>query len=134
MVWAFNLTMRTCVRGSKGIAARAHFQRAIERGHLLSAETAARALPKPLTLSDALALLLLIAHEDPRRYSRAAARWLGRSSSSAGSAWRTRPLHSRRCPRSGCPAALEMLAELGNRYGVPNIEGVLRRFHAAGVK
>ena len=29
------------------------------------------------------------------------------------------------------PAALEMLAELGSRYRVANIEGVLRRFWAA---
>jgi hypothetical protein len=32
----------------------AHFQRAIERRHLLSAETAARELLQPLNLSDAL--------------------------------------------------------------------------------
>ena len=43
----------------------AHFQRSIERGNLLSAETAARHLPKPIALADALALLLLIAVEDP---------------------------------------------------------------------
>src|SRR5215208_6424380 len=44
--------------GPKG-SPHAHFQRAIERRHLLSAETAARHLPKPLSLADALALLLL---------------------------------------------------------------------------
>jgi hypothetical protein len=106
----------------------AHFQRAIERGHLLSAETAARHLPRPIALADALALLLLIAVEDPPRYSRAAARWHGRFVVECGlsledDALALAALTSVRFS----PAAVEMLAELGSRYRVPNIEGALRR-------
>ena len=45
----------------------AQFQRAIERGNLLSAETAARQLGR-LTLADALRLTLLIREEAPERF------------------------------------------------------------------
>ena len=53
------------------------FQRAVERGNLLAAETAARELG-PLPLADALELLLLIAAKEPTRFERAAVRWFGR--------------------------------------------------------
>jgi hypothetical protein len=53
------------------------FQRAIERGHLLHAEVAARELGR-LALADALALTALIARDDPSRFGRAAVRWYGR--------------------------------------------------------
>jgi hypothetical protein len=110
----------------------AHFQRAIYHGHLLSAETAARGLPKPIALADALALLLLIALEDPPRYSRAAARWHGRFVVECGlnledDALALAALSAIRFN----PAAFEMLAELGMRYRVTNIEGTLRRFRTA---
>ena len=110
----------------------AHFQRSIERGHLLSAETAARHLPKPIALAVALALLLLIAVEDPARYSRAAARWHGRFVVECGlsledDALALAALSALRLST----AAVEMLAELGSRYRVANIEGVLRCFRAA---
>lgn len=116
---------------SKG-SPHAHFERSIERGHLLSAETAARHLPKPVALADALALLLLIASEDPRRYSRAAARWHGRFVVECGltledAALALAALSAVRFS----PAALEMLAELGTRYRVANIESALRRCRAA---
>ena len=93
------------------------FQRSIERGHLLSAETAARHLPRPIALADALALLLLIAAEDPPRYSRAAARWHGRFVVECGlsledDALALAALSSVRFS----PAAVEMLAELGARW------------------
>jgi hypothetical protein len=55
----------------------ARFQRALQSGRLVHAETAAREL-HTLNLADALALLVLIAKEDPRRYGRAAVRWHGR--------------------------------------------------------
>jgi len=55
---------------------RAIFERAIERGNLLVAETVLRAeIPRP-TLLDLLELTALIAQKDPRRHGRAAARWL----------------------------------------------------------
>jgi hypothetical protein len=55
---------------------RAIFQRAIERGNLLVAETTLRAeIPRP-TLGDLLELTALIAQKDTRRFSRVAARWL----------------------------------------------------------
>jgi hypothetical protein len=54
------------------------FQRAIERGNLLVAETVLRAeIPRP-TLGDLLELTALIAMNDPRRHQRTAARWLVR--------------------------------------------------------
>ena len=53
------------------------FQRAIERGNLLSAETAARQLGR-LTLADALRLTLLIREEAPERFPQVAARWHAR--------------------------------------------------------
>ncbi len=55
---------------------RAVYQRAIERGNLLVAETTLRAeIPRP-TLTDLLELTALIAQRDPGRFSRVAARWL----------------------------------------------------------
>jgi hypothetical protein len=55
---------------------RAVFQRAIERGNLLVAETTLRGeIPRP-TLLDLLELTALIAQKDPRRHGRVAARWL----------------------------------------------------------
>lgn len=56
---------------------RATYQRAIERGNLLVAETVLRELGRP-TLSELLELTILIAFKDPRRHSRVAARWLAR--------------------------------------------------------
>ena len=53
------------------------FQRALDRSNLLNAETAARELGQ-LTLPDALRLLTLLAAKEPRRYERAAVRWLER--------------------------------------------------------
>jgi hypothetical protein len=53
------------------------FQRALQGGQLFHAELAARELGK-LKLPDALDLALLIARDDPVRYSRAAVRWHGR--------------------------------------------------------
>src|SRR5438132_1157107 len=57
--------------------ARGRFQRAIKRGHLLAAETAARELGA-LSLSDALALCLLYEAETDPRFERAFRRWLSR--------------------------------------------------------
>lgn len=54
------------------------FQRAVERGNLLVAETVLRGeIPRP-TLMDLLEVTTLIALKDPRRHQRAAARWLVR--------------------------------------------------------
>jgi hypothetical protein len=55
----------------------AFFRRAIAAGNLIAAEAGARELGQ-LTLEDALDLTLLIARRDPRRYPRAARRWLER--------------------------------------------------------
>jgi hypothetical protein len=106
-----------------------HFQRAIERRHLLSAETAARALPQPISLADGLALLLLIAEEDPARYGRAAARWHGRFviEHRVGLEDATLALAALTAIRWN-RAAIDVIAELGSRYRVANIEAALRRF------
>jgi hypothetical protein len=53
------------------------FQRAIERGNLLQALALGRELPR-LSLDSALALLLLIAEQDPDRFRLAAPRWHAR--------------------------------------------------------
>jgi hypothetical protein len=54
---------------------RATFNRAIERGNLLVAETVLRELGRP-TLGELLELTILIAQRDPRRHARVSARWL----------------------------------------------------------
>jgi hypothetical protein len=54
---------------------RATFNRAIERGNLLVAETVLRELGRP-TLSELLELTILIGFKDPRRYPRVGTRWL----------------------------------------------------------
>jgi hypothetical protein len=56
---------------------RAVFQRAIDRGNLVMAETTLRELGRP-TLVELLDLTALIALRDPRRYRRVAARWVFR--------------------------------------------------------
>jgi hypothetical protein len=56
---------------------RAVFQRAIDRGNLMMAETTLRELGRP-TLVELLDLTALIALRDPRRYRRVAARWVFR--------------------------------------------------------
>jgi hypothetical protein len=53
------------------------FQKALKRRNVLQATTLARELGS-LSLAPALALTILYAYEDPARYDRAAARWLGR--------------------------------------------------------
>src|SRR5262249_40464801 len=57
--------------------AHGRFQRAIAGRNLLNAETAAREMGG-LSLADALALCELLAATDPKRYERAALRWLQR--------------------------------------------------------
>jgi hypothetical protein len=54
---------------------RATFQRAIEHGNLMVAETVLRELGRP-TLLELLDLTALIAEKDVGRYGRVAARWL----------------------------------------------------------
>src|SRR3954464_463197 len=58
--------------------AHARFTRAIQRGHLLAAETAARELGV-LSTADALALCLLYQRAGDARFERAFRRWLGRA-------------------------------------------------------
>ena len=57
--------------------ARGRFQRAIHARHPQNAETAAREMGG-LSLADALLLCELLAKADPKRYERAALRWLQR--------------------------------------------------------
>ena len=55
----------------------ARFRRAIESGNLALIRGAAGELPV-VNLDDALAILPVIASEEPERYERAACRWLAR--------------------------------------------------------
>ena len=64
------------VQQSKGTP-HGRFQRAVERRNVLAAESAARELGS-LSLRDALALTVLLAEREPRRFDRAAVRWHGR--------------------------------------------------------
>jgi hypothetical protein len=68
-------------RGGISLSAQGHpraiYQRAIERGNLLVAETTLREIGR-VTLTDALQLTALIAVKDPRRHARVSARWLAR--------------------------------------------------------
>jgi hypothetical protein len=61
---------------SQGTAS-GRFTRAIKRGHLLAAETAAREMGS-LSLSEALSLCLLLERENDERWQRAFRRWLRR--------------------------------------------------------
>ena len=67
--------------GKAGLTAQGHpratFQRAIERGNLLIAETVLREIGR-VSLVEALQLTALIAVKDPRRHARVSARWLAR--------------------------------------------------------
>jgi hypothetical protein len=58
-------------------SAHGRFTRAVARGNVFAAETAARELRR-LGLDDALALTALLAEANPARYERAAVRWHGR--------------------------------------------------------
>jgi hypothetical protein len=53
------------------------FARAVQRGNVFQAEIAARELGQ-LSLADALSLCEMLAARDPRRFERAAQRWLQR--------------------------------------------------------
>jgi hypothetical protein len=55
----------------------ARFRRSLDVGRLGLVLAAAAELPR-LSLADALEVLVLMADQDPDRYSRAAVRWLGR--------------------------------------------------------
>jgi hypothetical protein len=57
--------------------ARGRFQRAIHARHVENAEMAAREMGS-VSLADALLLCELLASTDPKRYERAALRWLQR--------------------------------------------------------
>ena len=56
---------------------RHQFQRALERGSVIDAVSAAKAMGR-LSLGDALALCVVLAERDPVQYPRAAARWVAR--------------------------------------------------------
>lgn len=55
----------------------ARFKKAVDAGNLLQIRTAAAELPQ-VQLHDALAILPVIAAQEPAKYERAATRWLAR--------------------------------------------------------
>jgi hypothetical protein len=106
----------------------AHFQRSIELGHLLSAETAARQLGR-LSHADALALTLLIKEKKPARFPRAAARWHARFVLDAdGVGLGDSQVLLAALVALPDPRAAKVLSELARRYGVANVDPVLRHF------
>src|SRR5690349_2331528 len=93
------------------------FQRAIHARHVQNAEMAARAMGG-LSLADALLLCELLASTDPKRYERAARRWLQRFTD------------ERLPPLSEIALAASALAELrhGQRaVGVDALKRLVRR-------
>jgi hypothetical protein len=69
--------VRTCVRGTEGVAARVLPARCRtrQRGRC---DRGRRQLPQQVGLADALALCVLLAEKEPERFNRAAVRWHGR--------------------------------------------------------
>jgi len=63
----------------------ARFRRALETGNEALVTAAALELPR-IALEDALRICLVLRDGDPRRYERAAVRWLGRFALEAASA------------------------------------------------
>jgi hypothetical protein len=63
--------------GSQIASLGADFQRAIQQGNLVVAESVARELGR-LSLEEALSLLFLYAEKEPIKFERAALRWLAR--------------------------------------------------------
>jgi hypothetical protein len=97
--------------------ARGRFQRAIHSRNVLAAEIAAREMGG-LSLADALSLCELLAAVDPKRYERAALRWLQRF------------IDERLPPLTEVALAAAALAELrhGQRaVGVDALKRVVRR-------
>ena len=93
------------------------FQRAIHARHLQNAEMAAREMGG-LSLADALLLCELLAKADPKRYERAALRWLQRF------------IEERLPPLTEVALAAAALAELrhGQRaVGVDVLKRIVRR-------
>lgn len=109
---------------------RAHFQRAVERRHLLSAEAAARQLGR-LSLADALALCLLMAEQNPERFDRAAARWHARlvlETSGMGIAESQLALGAAASLLTSSRAeGAETLRGLARRYRVASVDAALAR-------
>ncbi len=58
------------------------FQRAVRKGNVWLAEESARDLERPLSLKDALRLLMLY-RKQPEKYEKAAARWIARYAAEA---------------------------------------------------
>jgi hypothetical protein len=97
--------------------AHGRFQRAIHRRHLQAAEMAAREMGG-LSLADALMLCELLAKADPKRYERAALRWLQRF------------IDERLPPLTEVALAASTLAELRHgtrKTGVDALKAIVRR-------
>ena len=111
------------------------FQRAIERGHLVHAELAARELGW-LNLGDALALTVLIAKEGESRYGRAAARWHARFAAEAKGleSWESLlVLAALAALPHDEEIALPLIQRLARRHGV-GVEGSSRERETSGVR
>ena len=69
--------MRTCVRVSIKGSPYGNFRRALETSNLTVISAAAAELPA-ISLEDALSICILVFRQEPRRFERAALRWIGR--------------------------------------------------------
>src|SRR5262245_50452354 len=94
--------------------AHGRFQRAIAARNVLNAETAAWEMGG-LSLADALSLCELLAASDPKRYERAALRWLQRF------------VDERLPPLTEVALAASALAELRHGRRAVGVEALLRR-------
>jgi hypothetical protein len=106
----------------------AHFQRAIERRHLTSAEAAARDLPR-LSLADALALCVLMGDQDPEKFQRAGARWHARfvlEARAIGLLDSQLALAAVAALPNGNKEAIRVVCALAKHYRMPNLDRALR--------
>jgi hypothetical protein len=93
----------------------------------LEAESAARELGE-LSLSDALALLLVIAAREPAQFEPAAIRWHGRFEvNTRGVGFAESEMLLRRAPRASARFGLETIARLAERFRTQSVALEARR-------
>lgn len=117
-------------------SAHAQLRRALDRGNLLSALSAARDCPV-VPLEEALELCLLMREKEPGRYRRAAARWAARWSSELPGVdlAESQLVHAALAGLGGADgrAGVWTLIALSRQRKLPAVEKVLRRLLAHSI-